>query len=59
MASKPVIVFSHANGFPAGTYRQLVEAAHGPVAKEQGQYQEGREQRRPGLTRRPPAWPCS
>lgn len=23
MACKPVIVFSHANGFPAGTYRQL------------------------------------
>lgn len=24
--SPPIIVFSHANGFPAGTYRQLIEA---------------------------------
>ena len=26
---RPVIVFSHANGFPAGTYRQLFEAWRG------------------------------
>ncbi|WP_418320648.1 alpha/beta hydrolase [Piscinibacter sakaiensis] len=25
MSARPVIVFSHANGFPAGTYRQLFE----------------------------------